>query len=178
MKEVKAKAHSVEYALETLRSESVAPDHACVQFMVMHGVLCLNCGRRDIGGKTPYERRYGRRWTGKMAEFGERGMWLPEGQRASRLDRGYRAEISLGLVEGAAAYDAGVHEKIVKARAIQLLTGEERMDKEMFNVFQSTSWCLDPAKQPEGASRDASDSAENRGGTDGRVGKPVAGDSG
>ena len=81
--------------------------------MVMHGVACLNRGRRDTSGKTPYELRYGRRWNGKMAEFGERVMWLPEGKRASRLDSGYRAGIFLGLVEGAAAYYVGVHEKIV-----------------------------------------------------------------
>ena len=58
------------------RGESVAPNHACVQFMVMHGVSCLGSGGRDTSGKTPYERRYGRRWTGEVVESGERGMWL------------------------------------------------------------------------------------------------------
>ena len=45
------------------------------------------------------------------------------------------------------------------------------MDQERFNVFKGTSWCLDPAKQPEGTSRDAVDSGENRGGADGRAGE-------
>ena len=62
-------------------------------FLVMHGVACINRGRRDASGKTPYELRYGRPWNGKMAEFGELVMWLPEGKRASRLHSGYRRGI-------------------------------------------------------------------------------------
>ena len=82
-----------------------------------------------------------------MAEFGELVMWLPEGKRASRLDSGYRRGIFLGLVEGAAAYYVGVKDKVVKARAIKLLTGGERVDRELFHSFRGTPWCLDPEQQ-------------------------------
>ena len=37
----------------------------------------------------------------------------------------------------------------MKARAIKLLTGDERVDREMFHAFKGTPWCLDPSKQTE-----------------------------
>ncbi len=55
--------------------EGVVKYHACVQWLVMHGRACIDCGRRYCSGKLQYEVRNQRR-----TEFGERVVRNPEGR--------------------------------------------------------------------------------------------------
>jgi len=69
VKEVKAKVRTLKYATEKLLGVHLTADHPVLPFLVMMACSTVNRGRRGVDGRTPYERRYGKPWSGNMARF-------------------------------------------------------------------------------------------------------------
>ena len=159
---------TLKYATEKLLGVHLTADHPVLPFLVMMACSTVNRGRRGVDGRTPYERRYGKPWSGKMARFGEKVHWLPLGQRASRVDSGFRQGIFLGLAEGTGRYYIGLEGQVEIARAVKMMTQGDSVDIELFNAVRGTPWRLDPSQMPRamgGSGRGACAASCSRGGS-------------
>ena len=145
IKELKAKVRTLKFALEQLLNVRIDSSHQCLPFLIMHAAATINRGRRGPDGRTAYELRFGKPWNGKIAEFGEKVMYLGPGSRKSRLDTGYQEGVFFGLNEDQVGYYIGVPGKVTRARAIKLLDESRRRDRELFLAVKGVPWQLDPA---------------------------------
>lgn len=89
--------------------------------------------RRGPDGRTPYERRFGKKWRTPMIRFGGHVMWLPSGKCDSRLAPGYRCGIYLGLDDVIRQHVAGAEEGWGLAHSLRRVILGLQKNTETFN---------------------------------------------
>jgi len=110
VRDCKAKVRTIKYATEKFLGVVIDHDHWSLPFICKYAGATMARGRRGPDGKTPYERRFGKKWRAAMVRFGEHVLWLPSGKRDSRLESGYRSGIYLGLDDVTGQHIVGTKE--------------------------------------------------------------------
>ena len=109
------------------------------------------CSRFAVGrdGKTPYERRRGRRCAISVVPFGER-VWYRElrqtKDRQDKMESEWRQGLWLGHARNSNEHLVGTREGVVKAYAIKRQPEDQRWDGELVSEMRGTPQQPDPAR--------------------------------
>ena len=106
-------------------------------------------GRRGPDGKTPYERRFGKKWRAAMVRFGEHVLWLPFGKRDSGLESGYRSGIYLGLDDVTGQHIVGTKDGWGLTRSLRRVVPELQRNVGMFSEVRGAPWEAEPREGAE-----------------------------
>ena len=145
VKEAKAKIRTLRAASERGLGRTIPEDHDALAWLVEFAAKTVNWFRTGVDGKTPSEKRFGRRFRRPIAPFGQKVLYMPTGKIASRVgaDSRWREGCFLGLIgggSGANDYAIGTPDGVVSGRAIKLLPAGSAWDPELLLSVKGLPW--------------------------------------
>ena len=138
VREVKAQTRVLKRQLDW--SESLAT------WLVRHSAICLSRYRIQTDGKTPDQRRTGKRWRRQAVEFGERAAFQPVAARRERRVAGDAERLMDGIF-------VGHHERtgaslflsergLLRGTRVQRKTADPQWDNEFIRRCRGVPWML------------------------------------
>jgi len=100
VREVKAQARSLRFAVEELHGCIIGPEHVILPWLVSYGASMVNRCRIGADGLTAHQRQFGRPYRKKLPTFSEKVLYKPLGLAESRLDDKFSEGIYCGLPIG------------------------------------------------------------------------------
>ena len=145
VKEAKAKVRTLRHATERGMGRAIPEDHDALAWLVELAAKTVNWYRPGVDGKTPYERRYGRRFRRPIAPWGQKVWYMPTGKLVSRIgaDSRWREGCFLGVLGGGGGandYAIGTPDGVITARAIKLMPAAEAWDVELLLSVRGLPW--------------------------------------
>ena len=145
VKEVKAKVRTMRHFVEEGLRGSVPDTHDVLAWLVTHATMTINWYRPGVDGKTPYEKRFGKKFRRPMAVWGQKVLWMAPGKQESRIgaDSRWKEGIFLGILGaggGSQDYAIGTHDGVVPARAFKPVLGGDAWDRELLLAVKGLPW--------------------------------------
>jgi len=138
---MKGLVRSAKDALETRIGRPLPSDHGLITWIVPYVAAMYRRCAIGIDGRTPSERLTGRRFGGRVAEFGEKIWWMPLQTNASQLPPlGARFESGwyLGPLAGSALHQILTATGAVKSRTVRRRPPSERWGDDILETGKAT----------------------------------------
>ena len=150
VRDVKDLARTIRSSVEEMHGCIIKPTHPIMTWICRYPGFMINRFARGKDGRTPYERRRGKRYKKAMTPFGEKVMYLPAGKRSTtgHADK-WQEGIFLGIQSRSDEVVIGTSAGIVKARSHRRLDLSRRSDATMLLSIRGTPWQPVPGG-PEG----------------------------
>ena len=141
-KRVQGIIRSMKDGLEFRLGERIEAEHMLLAWLVQHASWCLNRFKVGSDGKTAFERLKGKKFGGKVAEFGERVMYLKPGQKGHhKLECRWEEGIWLGMRNISYEHYIGTPEGCVKVRDIRRFGHKrDQWNLELVNKVKGLPW--------------------------------------
>ena len=98
IRNVQGQVRTLKLMLEERYKVRIGENHMVLPWLVKYAGVLINICRVGQDGKTPYERRRGRKWKKALPVFGECIWWLrPESAGAQKLETRWENGIYLGV---------------------------------------------------------------------------------
>jgi len=116
-------------------------DHPIMPWLAHHAALLIDICRIGEDGRTPYERRKGKRFIRPLPEIGECIMYLrPQSVGKDKLDTRWENGIFAGVREESGELYVMKEDGVIKVRSFQRRPEEERWNREEFLSARGLPW--------------------------------------
>ena len=146
VREVKAQTRVLKSHLEERLKRQLDWSEPLATWLVRHSAKCLSRYRIQNDGKTPDQRRTGKRWRRQVVEFGEKAAFLPvaarrEGRVAGDAER-MMDGIFVGHHERTGASLFLSERGLLRGTRVQRKTADQRWDNEFIRKCRGVPWIL------------------------------------
>ena len=146
VREVKAQTRVLKSHLEERLKRQLDWSEPLATWLVRHSANCLSRYRIQNDGKTPDQRRTGKRWRRQVVEFGEKAAFLPvaarrEGRVAGNAER-MIDRIFVGHHERTGASLFLSEHRLLRSTRVQWKTADQQWDNEFIRKCRGVPWML------------------------------------
>ena len=163
---VEAQIKTMRLALESRYKCKIRADHCIMPWLVHHAAMMYNICQIGDDGKTPYERRKGKRFNRELPEIGECIHYLrPGSNKDDKLVTKWEDGIFAGIREESNELYVMTGEGVIKIRTYLRRSEEERWNREQFDKGRGGPWepkCLKTHQKGQDFGRHSTKSNEKR----------------
>ena len=148
IKSVQSQMRTMRLALQARYKSKIRTDHPIMPWLVHHAAILIDICRVGNDGRTPYERKKGKKFIRALPEIGECIWYLrPQSVGKDKLDTRWESGVFAGLrVESGELYvltEGGA----LKVNSFNRRPEEERWNQEEFGAIQGTPWEPIPGRE-------------------------------
>jgi len=141
IKSVQAQMRTMRLALQSRYGCKIRADHPIMPWLIKHAALLIDLCKVGEDGRTPFERRKGKRFHRTLPEFGECVWFLkPQSVGKDKLDPRWEQALFVGMREESGEILMMNENGVIKVRTFMRKAEEERWNQEEFAMARGTPW--------------------------------------
>ena len=149
IQEVETQSRTMMSALRSRIKAEVPWNHPLALWLIEYAAVLINVYREGKDGRTPMERLRGQKHERPFAEYGERVLYMPLGDRPAFPEPRFQEGLWLGLDLRTAEVLIGTPTGVVRARTVKRRVEEDRWSAEEALAIRGTPWDPTPGTDPE-----------------------------